>query len=315
MPLDHYIPQVHLRKFSSPALAGRMYALRKADLVGFEPRTQDVCRIEDGSTNAYLREDRAIEDFLKTIEPNYSAAIAKLEAGSFDVPAIYAIAGFVAYVGSCSPGAMRIGTLLARKAVELAASALDAVGEFPAPPEALGAGSLSELIATGKVNVTVDPKYPQAIGIAGVLESTKMWGNFRWEVLSNPYVDSPFFTSDFPLAIERTSDLRVFNRLVPLTPALALRICPDVSVRREDCDLSFSRFSYCSRTVSRQEVVAINTAIVRCAETTVFYRDDLPWVRDFIARNRDYRIEPEVREIPHGTGTMMIATQAISTAR
>ena len=46
----------------------------------------------------------------------------------------------------------------------------------------------------------------------------------------------PFFTSDFPVAIERGDDVRVLNGLVPLTPTLALRICPDVNVRREKCD-------------------------------------------------------------------------------
>ena len=69
MPLDHYIPQVHLKKFYSPALGNRMYAIRKTDLKAFTPDSQSVCRIMDGSTNAYLKDNRAIEEFLKTIEP------------------------------------------------------------------------------------------------------------------------------------------------------------------------------------------------------------------------------------------------------
>jgi hypothetical protein len=288
-----------------------MYAIRKADLKSFQPRSQDVCRIEDGSTNAYLREDRAIEEFLRTVEPNYSNAVEKLEADSIDSDAIYPIAGFVAYVISCSPAAMRIGTAPARMAVELSARALDAAGELPVSPSASGGETLSEMLADGKVSITVDPKYPQAIGIAGVLDSTRLLGNFRWEILSNPHVDCPFFTSDFPVAIEFTNDVRVFNRLVPLTPTLALRICSDVRLRREDCDLSFSRFEGRRLTVSRPEAIALNRALVQCAETTVFYRDDLPWVNGFVARNRKYRIEPQVHEIPHGTGTMMIATQRI----
>ena len=31
MPLDHYVSQVHLKKFYSPALGDRMYAMRKSD--------------------------------------------------------------------------------------------------------------------------------------------------------------------------------------------------------------------------------------------------------------------------------------------
>jgi hypothetical protein len=70
MPLDHYVSQVHLKNFYSPALGDLMNAMRKPDLKAFPCRAQDVCRIEDGSTNAYLRSDRAIEEFLKNIEPN-----------------------------------------------------------------------------------------------------------------------------------------------------------------------------------------------------------------------------------------------------
>jgi hypothetical protein len=55
MALDHYISPVHLKQFISPALGNRLNAIRKSDLARFTPRTKDVCRIEDGSTNAYLR--------------------------------------------------------------------------------------------------------------------------------------------------------------------------------------------------------------------------------------------------------------------
>ena len=104
MPLDHYVSQAHLRKFYSPALGNRLYAIRKSNLKAFTPDSGAVCGIHDGSTNAYLREDRAVEDFLKTIEPNYNAALDKLSAGEIDHQCVYTIAGFVAYVIVCSPG-------------------------------------------------------------------------------------------------------------------------------------------------------------------------------------------------------------------
>ena len=83
MPLDHYVSQVHLRKFQSPALGNRMYAIRKSNLKAFTPDSGAVCGINDGSTNAYLRENRGIEDFLRTVEPKYNAALDKLIAGEF----------------------------------------------------------------------------------------------------------------------------------------------------------------------------------------------------------------------------------------
>jgi hypothetical protein len=56
MPLDHYIPQVHLKNFYSPVLGDRMYATRKSDLKSFTPSSKSVCGINDGSTDAYLKE-------------------------------------------------------------------------------------------------------------------------------------------------------------------------------------------------------------------------------------------------------------------
>jgi hypothetical protein len=131
MALDHYVSQVHLRKFYSPALGNRLYAIRKSDVKAFTPRSEDVCRIMDGSTNAYLREGRAIEDFLKTIEPNYNAALDKLIAGEIDDTCIYTIAGFVAYVISCSPAGMRIGSGPLKSTVETTAAMLEAQGLLP----------------------------------------------------------------------------------------------------------------------------------------------------------------------------------------
>jgi hypothetical protein len=52
--------------------------------------------------------------------------------------------------------------------------------------------------------------------------------------------------------------------------------------------------------------------IVRCAEETVFYRDDHPWVRPFVARNRHYRIEPHTERLPTPTGILRVFTQRIA---
>jgi len=181
MALDHYIPQVHLKKFYSPALGNRNYAIRKTDLKAFTPRSEDVCRIMDGSTNAYLQKDRAVEDFLRTIEPNYSAALDKLIAGTIDNECIYTSAGFVAYVVCCSPTGMRIHSGPLKSVVESTAVPMDAQGLIPPAPAALGGARLTELLHDGTVEVTIDPKYLQAIGINSILEKiTASVANCRW---------------------------------------------------------------------------------------------------------------------------------------
>jgi hypothetical protein len=311
MPLDHYISQVYLKKFYSPALGNHMYAIRKIDLKAFTPRSEDVCRIMDGSTNAYLREDRAIEDFLKSIEPNYNAALGKLIAGKIDNECIYTIAGLIAYVVCCSPTGMRIHSSPLKSSVEVTATMIDAQGLIPPAPAVLGGARLSELLRDGAVKVTIDPKYPQAIGINLILKITATFGNFKWEILRNDFDDTPFFTSDFPVAIEKTNDPRNLNRIVPLAPNLALRIVPDLRLDRDRSNFSFANFSSCSLKLRHNDVVKLNSSIVRCAEETVFYRDDLPWVRPFVAKNRHYRIEPQTRRLTTPTGALLIFTQAV----
>ena len=50
---------------------------------------------------------------------------------------------------------------------------------------------------------------------------------------------------------------------------------------------------------------AINRLIVRCAEDTVFYRDNSAWVQRFIAKNRHYRVESSTSKQPAGNGSLL----------
>jgi hypothetical protein len=318
MPLDHYIPQVHLKNFYSPVLDDRMYATRKSDLKSFTPNSKSVCRIDDGSTNAYLEEGRAIEEFLKTIEPKYNEALAKLKGDKIDEQCIYTIAGFVAYVVSCSPAGMRIQSGPLKSSVEAVAAMMEAQGQITPPHKelkelGLGGESLVELLGIGAVRVEVDPKFPQAIGIGSIHRSLAIFRNCRWDILLNGFNDSPFFTSDFPAAIEETRDRLIINRIVPLAPNLAIRIRPnpDLSIDRDLADFSFANFHCSRRSISHKEAVKINRLIVRCAEDTVFYRDDSAWVQTFITKNRHYRVEPSASKQPTGSGFRLIWTQKV----
>jgi hypothetical protein len=311
MPLDHYVSQVHLKNFYSPALAGLMYATRKSDLKSFQCNSQSVCRIDDGSTNAYLINDRAVEEFLLGVEPKYNASVAKLRNNKVDNQGIYALAGFVSYVASCSPAAMRIHSGPLKSTVESEAAILDRQGLIEKSPPSLGGKSLSELMADGTVRVDVDPKYPQAMGIANILNHVSVFGNAQWVVLHNDDADSPFFTSDFPVAIERTDDPRILSKVVPLAPDLAIRITPRIEMSGAKPDLSFAKFSQRHRTIGRQEILEINRLLVRCAEDTVFYRDSHDWIETFIMKNRHYRIETIDSKLPYGTGFLNISRQRI----
>jgi hypothetical protein len=314
MPLDHYVSQVHLRNFYSP-VSDRLHAIRKSDRKRFPPRSEDVCRIEAGSTNSYLINDRAIEDFLRGVEPKYNSSVAKLRDDNIDKEAIYSLAGFAAYVSCCAPATMRIHTGPLKSTLESTAAILDRQGVFGKAPEALGGKSMTELLADGIVKFEVDPKYPQALGISSIIQRLSIFGNSPWEILRNEDSNSPFLTSDFPVAIEARGKTGIVNRIVPLTPEFAVRIIPDVELSRAEPDLSFTKFRCRQRKAGHAEILELNRLIVRCAEDMVFYRDHHDWIETFIAKNRDYRIEAVTARIPYGSGFMDIATQRVVARR
>ena len=308
MALDHYVSQVHLRNFYSRTLGERMHGVRKSDMHGFPCRSEDVCRFDEGSTNEYLQEPRAIENFLNTVEPFYNASVEKLRSGKIDSEAVYVIAGFVGYVATCSPAAMRINTGPLQATLEATAAVLDEKGEMPT--DSLGRKSLTELIEDGTVKFDIDQKYPQAIGISNIMGRIGAFGNFEWEVLLNNEPESPFFTSDFPVAIERTLDARILNRVVPLAPDVAIRIKPDLDANTDD--LKFGGFRHRQRKLRGYDIREINRLIVQSAEKLVFYRDEHHWVKRFIERNSKFRIEPIVQKIRTKKGYVTISGQTLT---
>lgn len=311
MPLDHYVSQVHLKNFYSSALGERMFATKKSDLKSFQCDSRSVCRVENGNTNPHLKDERAIEEFLRDIEPAYNASASKLLETKVDRKTIYTIAGFAAYVACCAPAAMRIDSEPLKGILESTAAVLDGQGLLSKAPPELGSKSLPELLSDGTVHFSVDHKYPQALGIDSILRRVSIWGNSKWEILLNDFANSPFFTSDFPVAIEETGDGRVLNRIVPLTPQLAVRVMPDIALSREAPDLSFASFRCRSRKLAHHEVVYINRLIVRSAEDMVFYRDNCDWIAGFISKNRHYRIEAICNRIPYGKGFLNAFTQRV----
>ncbi len=311
MALDHYISQVYLKNFYSKALSNRIHAIRKRDLKAFTPRAKDVCRIQHGSTNSYLKDDRHIERFLRQIEPRYNASVEKIRADTIDEECIATVAGFVAFVVSCTPTAMRLFVKPLQNMVRAEAEILEKRGQLtPSPPE-LGGKMLPELLDDGTVEINIDQKFPQALGLNGILGSTSLFGNAHWDILINTNPNSLFFTSDFPAAMERPNINVPANRIVPLAPDLAVRIITDPRLARSKPDLHFSKFRYRRRKPDATETVQLNRLIVRCAEDLVFFRDEHQWIPAFVAKNRGYRIDTAVDRFPTGTGFMTLSTLGI----
>ena len=104
MALDHFVPQVHRRKFCSPLLDdARLFATRMSDPLGktFTTTTRAVCRIENSNRNPFLADPGEIEVFLKEFEPAYDIALSDLVAGTISPSTREVLSGFIAGVVVC----------------------------------------------------------------------------------------------------------------------------------------------------------------------------------------------------------------------
>jgi hypothetical protein len=180
------------------------------------------------------------------------------------------------------------------RAVAQAAKRAAAARAIPAPPESLGGKGLAEFLEAGELKVQIDPKFPQAVGIANILGRVAQFGNCQLDILKNEESDCPYFTTDFSVGNEASSDERILNRVLPLTPAIAIRIRPAFDHDPNVIDFEFEKFSFTRRYLRRQEAVAINRLRVQSAEDTVFFRDDQPWVERFIEKNRHFRVDTQI---------------------
>jgi hypothetical protein len=245
------------------------------------------------------------------VEPKYNQSIKKLLEGNIDHECIWTIAGFVSYVMCCSPTGMRLGAENFASFVDASARVMDAHGVFPPAPPELGRKSYTELLDSGDVIPRVDPKFPQAIGIEGIHSYVAAFGNFPWDILVNDHEDCPFFTGDYPIAIEETNHPWVLNKIVPLTPNIAVRIRPDIHRNLDRADFTFSDFSSKTMRLRRKEVVDINRLIVRCSESMVFFRDQNPWIQEFVQKNSGYRIEVRPQRVTIDGGYQVFPNQRI----
>lgn len=308
MPLDHYVSQVHLKRFYAPELGGKkMYAIRKTDGLASICGSTDVCRIEDGNTNNFLSEPRMIEEFAQLFEPKYNWACAVLERGEVHPDAVFVIASFAAFVMCCSPTGMRLSSAPHEARLQIEAQMMDRAELFdPTPPE-LGEKSVSELINEGSLVFDIDARYPQAIGIQSIIDLVTAFGNFHWDIVINKHADTPFFTSDFPVAVEASRDPRLVNRVVPLTPQLAVRICPRIELSGKKLERTFERFSFAVLGPSRHEILAMNRTIVRSAETNIYYSIAASWVERFVKKHAKFRVEIETENTAYGSGFLSVS--------
>lgn len=291
MALDHFVSQVHLRKFYAAALDQRkLFAWRKSSLKTFICDARDVCRIPEGSTNLYISEPRALEEFLRLVEPRYNRACAAAQNGRLEFEDVFSLAGFTAFVGACSPTAVRIGRESITALVDTQARVMDENGAFDRAPAELGGKTLTELLDGEAISINVDQKFAQSVGIAQILELTNGFADTAWEFILNPFDDSPFLTSDFPVTLVPKPGEIALRRFIPLQPNLGAYVTPSRTASDKKPS-KFANFRSRTRAAKRTEIERLNRTIVRCAEDFVFGSLSSDWISRLVERNSTYLVQ------------------------
>jgi Protein of unknown function (DUF4238) len=290
MALDHYVPQVHLKNFYSKSVEGKFFGVKKADLKLFQCSSKDVCRMQEFNTNPFMDEQRVIEEFLKSVEPNYNSSVWKLLSNEIDHDVIFVIAAYAAFIMCFSPAGARISSKVFETGVKAFIEIAEKQGKIGPPPSILG-NSISDAIQHGIMKIDIDQNYPKAIGTTQIFTFVNAFANSHWEILEVRDGDGAFFTSDFPVAIEKHASSQTDSRIFPLLPNLAVRIAPHLR-STEDRDLmDFSGFTFSRKKLNISEIERVNRKLVQCAEEVVFYPDNTKWLLQFVNKWRGYRVE------------------------
>ena len=112
MPQDHYVAQTYLRAFTDPQSTDRVHAYRKSDSGYFSPSPAAVCKtLNWDQTTKFLSPPDALGQWLKKFEPHWAEAVARLsDTHHLSFADKYVIAGYWAYLSTCTPAWQRVAT-------------------------------------------------------------------------------------------------------------------------------------------------------------------------------------------------------------
>lgn len=302
MALDHYVSQVHLKQFLRQSDKKLLLATRKTDLFEFTPKPKDVCRLEDGSTNEFLTENRAVEDFLKEIEPAYDPCLERIRNGDLDWRSRQVFGGFLAYVQTYTPAAIRMFDPMIRKELENTIHHLEVSGELkpidcPSLPDWHGK-SISQLKAEGKVKLDINLKMPQAMATTQLYNIRDSLASSDVTIL-RPRGSNRFLTSDFPSIILGHHENKFAQRFLPISPKLGILFHTHTSI--EERDQANHRFV----DIGEKGVSEINNEIIRAAENLVFSTHRYRWLLARVKKWKRFRTENVTEQV----GPMIVSQQ------
>ena len=165
MAKDHYVARTYLRQFSLDGKEGFVNVIRKKNLERLEAIPVDsICYEKNGSDNHYFPDNpRVVEDYLKLYEPRWAKCVQKVSQGIYTDETKSLMAGYLAYLRTCTPTAMRLGSEGYADFVKYIYDKLEEK-EY-SNPDSKYRNVIKTIRKYGGTKIEVDKKYPTAIGI------------------------------------------------------------------------------------------------------------------------------------------------------
>jgi len=305
MPQDHYVAQTYLRAFADPKNADRIHAYRKSDSGHFSPSPAAVCKTMDWDQNPkYLSPPDALGRWLKIFEPHWAAAVTRLSETHHLSPSDkYVIAGYWAYLSTCTPTWQRVATGIQQS--ELDDTYLDRFIEYAQahPDEYPEAAAYISLVKDGSLRAEIDKHYPKVVVTTQLLEHQWCLYHQEWNIVWNN-TDELFLTSDNPSCFdyEYGSPMRP-ARYLPLAPRLALwtNVVFDNLPKMAPGTPPVKTSLRCEATT--KFVRDMNRLVIQSAENIVLASEPKPYIPVCVGKYKDWRVRTtEVMRIPAADG-------------
>lgn len=298
MTNDHFVARTYLHRFGDPTQKGMLNAYRKIDGEQFPCWPADVCIEWNGDLNpTWLREPALLGDHRKIFEGRWKIAVERLHSKTPSHEDRLVIAGYVANLMTCTPAWRRIGVQVNNDHTTGYLIFCKQMQEKHGGNPELPTDAIARMEA-GEIGIEHDPNFVKAVYTRQLMEHA--WGiyHYDWEITENN-TPHPFITSDNPVAIVPSPDIRVSPiRVVALAPSLALSFRA-AEMRLPPFDLALPpRGKLTWRATDAVGARSINKTIAKCAEELVLcsYRSD--GLASLVANCAKFRVEAEYVELP-----------------
>jgi len=296
---DHYVSQTYLGSFTNSEGYLIPYYKSANAVLGNPKPPKSVCYEVDGDSNKYFDDPRILDSYLPQFENPWTWNVERLREHVLDDIMKYQIAGYIAFLRTCTPTAKRIGQTMIKATVQptFEETTQRHFRDHPSEDEETKS-IIGKAIEQKNIDVEIDRQFPHAMGISSLIKLTERYFYCKWLVLLNN-LEVPFLTSDNPaVTYYHTNDHSRGRIYVPVAPDVAILI---------NADLGEDRFAE----PKAKYVEVFDDLIIKAAEKRVFSNSAESWIEAKVREFMDWRMEAVVDELPHLGGRIIVTRQLV----